>query len=202
MEGGEIDLPAGLRVDAVHAPVFVSTLVLKEQDMLAIVRPEVLTDAALAIVGDRLRVGQLAGGREPDVQHAVGGREKGDEFSVRTEPRLRLHRVAEQRCALNQRDTRCGSWAWGCWGCHYGTSTFRERGEHERESKSNNGLQYSNPSLRSSIQAASSGTAMESRSPGVALGSSTQRRNRSLPLMTSMASRSFSYSYGKSRQSS
>jgi len=53
---------------------------------------------------------------------------------------------------------------------------------------------YSSSGARSSRQAASSGAARASRSAGVAAGSSTQVRSSSLPLIRSMARRSYSYS--------
>jgi hypothetical protein len=53
---------------------------------------------------------------------------------------------------------------------------------------------YNSRDSRSSSHEASSGLARSSRSAGTATGSSTQRRSNSLPLMTSMARRSVSYS--------
>ncbi len=53
---------------------------------------------------------------------------------------------------------------------------------------------YSRNGSRSSSQDTSSGTVLRSSSSGSAAGSSTQARNSSLPLIKSIASRSYSYS--------
>src|ERR1700722_11358787 len=64
--------------------------------------PVVLANAALTVVGNGLRLPQLPVRREPDVESSVLRREEGDVVPVRTQPRLRAHRVTEQRGALNQ----------------------------------------------------------------------------------------------------
>src|SRR6185503_3202574 len=189
VEGRQIDLPPALDIDAVDAPVLVSGLILQEQHVPAVICPQMLADATLAIVGDRLGLRQIALGCQPHVQHSVLGGEEGDVFAIGAQAGLRLDGVAEQGGARDQ-----GGGGRGCLGFHWSRHRKR-RGEQQRR-----GPQYNSTSLRSFSHAVSSGTVSASRSPGVAAGSSTQRRSRSLPLMTSMASRSCSYSYGKSRQ--
>jgi len=62
-----------------------------------------LADAAFGVAGDRLGFIHLPDGREPDVQHAVDGREEADVFSVRADARLGLVGVAEKDVARNKR---------------------------------------------------------------------------------------------------
>ena len=99
----QVALRAGLDIHAVDAPVLVAALILEKQHVAGVFRPQMLADAALAIVGDRLCGLQRSGLRQPHIHHTVPGRKEGEITAVRAQARLRAHRVAEQRGARDQR---------------------------------------------------------------------------------------------------
>ena len=98
----QVELRAGLDIHAVDAPVLVTALILEKQHVAGVFRPEMLADAALAIVGNRFCGRQRTRLREPHIHHPVAGRQEGEIAAVRAQPRLRAHRVAEQRGARDQ----------------------------------------------------------------------------------------------------
>ena len=60
-----------LDIDAVDTPVLVAALILKKQNVLAVISPEVLTDAAFLVVGNGLGGIELAERRQPHIQHTI-----------------------------------------------------------------------------------------------------------------------------------
>ena len=93
--------------------VFVAVRVLQVENMAVVVRPEVLADAALLIVGDGPGGVELAALGHPHIEHAIPRRDERDVFAIRRQTRLRLFGIAEQRGARNQRRPghgfgRCG----------------------------------------------------------------------------------------------
>src|SRR3546814_10921846 len=52
--------------------VLIAAVVAQVQKGVGLVRPEILADAAGVVVGDRARIGDVAGRCDPDVEHAVG----------------------------------------------------------------------------------------------------------------------------------
>ncbi len=99
----EVLLGSGDDVDGVEMKVLVTALVLDEQHVFVVERPEVLADAALLIVGDGLGGIELAALGEPHVEHAVARRDERYVFAVGRETPLGLFGIAEQRRARNDR---------------------------------------------------------------------------------------------------
>jgi hypothetical protein len=81
VERGEVPGPAALQVDGVQVPVLVAATVLHVQQVAVVVRPAVVADAAIGVVGDRLGVvrADLA---DPDIEHAVHRCQPGDAGAV------------------------------------------------------------------------------------------------------------------------
>ena len=94
---------ARFEVDVVKAPVLVSALVLEIDDAAVVRRPEVLVDAAVAIVRDHpciVRADRL----HPDVEDAVMRRDPREQPSVERDARADPLRVAEEDLAGYERD--------------------------------------------------------------------------------------------------
>jgi hypothetical protein len=103
VEGRVVALRAGLHVDAVKAEVLVAGVVLDEQQLLAVARPEVAGNGAVLGVGDGLGGLRLVRGRDPDVHHAVDRRHPRQPLAVGAQLRTGLDRVAEQCGTRDQR---------------------------------------------------------------------------------------------------
>ena len=102
LERGQVArLAAGGR-HRVHVPVLVAALVLDVDDVLAVLGPEVLADAAQLVGGDD-RVILLADGLDEDVEHALVRRQVGQPLAVGRQPGRGLDRVAEQHLARDER---------------------------------------------------------------------------------------------------
>ena len=95
-----------VEVDAVDVPVLVAVLVLRVEDVLARVGPEVAHDAAVLVVRHRLGLRRIVVRADPHVQHALDRRDKRQPLAIRAEPRPGLFRIAEERLPRNQRHIR------------------------------------------------------------------------------------------------
>ena len=72
------------RIDYIHVVILVAGLVLHEQDVFAVLRPEKSGNGPFGVVGNRLRlVERLFGAFHPDVSRLVERLQKGDELAVR-----------------------------------------------------------------------------------------------------------------------
>ncbi|TID56528.1 hypothetical protein DIZ40_17075, partial [Legionella pneumophila] len=98
-----VALGAGLHVDAVEAEVLVTGVVLDEQNLLAVARPEVRGNRAVLGIGDCLGRIRLVGRRHPHVHHAIDGRHPRQPAAIGAQLGARLDRVAEQRGTRDQR---------------------------------------------------------------------------------------------------
>ncbi|MFN9999558.1 MAG: hypothetical protein ACK559_00380, partial [bacterium] len=81
----EVDLGAGLDVHRVRPPVLVAAAVLQVHDVRPVRHPEVLPDAAVGVLGHRLRRREVAGRGDPDVQHPVDRGDPRDHRARRAE---------------------------------------------------------------------------------------------------------------------
>src|SRR5208283_1399893 len=86
----------------IDAPVFVTILILRVEDVLRVVLPEEIADAALAVIGNDTVVG-FAEGSNPDVEHTLIGGEVGKHGTVGRDFGRSALRVAEEDVSRNQR---------------------------------------------------------------------------------------------------
>ncbi len=108
-ERRQVTPPHGLQVHVVQPPVLIPAGVLDVQQVPAVVRPGEHPDAAVPVVGhhpgrgkvDRVVRGDPERG-DPDVQHAVMGRDPGQPRPVRRQLRQDAFRVAEQDSARDE----------------------------------------------------------------------------------------------------
>ena len=102
LEIGQRRLGAGFQVHAVEQEVLVPALVLDVEQALAVGRPEILADRAVACLGHDLRIVEIVGRSHPDVEHAVRRREPGNPFAIGADLACGFGRIAEQRFARDQ----------------------------------------------------------------------------------------------------
>jgi hypothetical protein len=110
LERGDVLGLAALEVDREEVPVLVAADVLDIEQVTVVVGPEERPDAAVPVVGDRLRLVELGADLvDPDVQHSVVGGDPRQALAVRGDAGADALRVAEQDLAG---DEGCG--AHGC----------------------------------------------------------------------------------------
>ena len=90
------------QVHRVQVEVLVAAVVAQVQQGVGAVGPEVVADAAGLVVGDRAAGGWIAGGRDPDVHHAIDRRDPAQVLAVRADLHARAFGIAEQRIARDQ----------------------------------------------------------------------------------------------------
>ena len=83
--------------------ILIAVPVLKVDEMRAASDPEVRLDAALAVAGEWLRIGEIVGRRDPDVEHAIERRDEADAPAIRTDLRRGARRIAEKQRTRNDR---------------------------------------------------------------------------------------------------
>src|SRR5271155_3297769 len=101
VEGRQVARLPGSNVGSIDTPVLIAVLVLGVEDILRIVLPEQVSDAALAIVGDGAIV-RLAQSAYPNVEHSLVGGKIGEHGAVGRNLWRRALRIAEQHAARNQ----------------------------------------------------------------------------------------------------
>src|SRR5215470_11394257 len=93
-------------MDGVYVVILVTCLILGEEDVLAMARPEVSGNRPLCFGGDGLRTGERLGRLlYPDIARAFEGFNKGDEGAIRGNLRAGDFRVAEEQLAVDHRRT-------------------------------------------------------------------------------------------------
>jgi hypothetical protein len=103
VEGREVDLVAGGEIHRVGPPVLVAAAVLQIDQVRRVGHPEVLPDAAVGVLGDRLRRREVPHRRHPDVEDALDRRQPRDLRAVGADLHPRPIGIAEERRPGNQR---------------------------------------------------------------------------------------------------
>src|SRR3546814_577157 len=101
--------PRSTRTDTLFPYTTLFRSVAQVQKGVWLVRPEILADAAGVVVGDRARIGDVAGRCDPDVEHAVDRRDPAQVLAVGTDLHVGALGIAEQRVARDQFDVFDGS---------------------------------------------------------------------------------------------
>ena len=110
----------GRDVGLVEPPVLVAADVLRVEDVLVVVLPMEVADAALGVVGDGAVVA-LAERANPDIQHAVHGRQVAELLAVGRDLRVGALGVSEEHRAGNKLGGGLifgDSWGRGRYKCH------------------------------------------------------------------------------------
>ena len=103
-ERGQIARDARFRIGRIKQEIFRAAFVLQIKDVTGILRPIIFADRAFLFIGHGLGLAKIgAHRRDPDVQHAVFGREKADLRSIGANARGRALRIAEDDLAGDER---------------------------------------------------------------------------------------------------
>ena len=85
------------QVDGVDAPILIAVRILRVEDEVGVVRPEVGSDSPLGVPRDGAGGAQVGYGGDPDVQNTVERREPRDARTVPAHRDRLALRIAEQR---------------------------------------------------------------------------------------------------------
>ena len=96
------------RIDGINVEIFVTALVLHEQNILAVTRPEVAADRPCRVRRHRTRgVKRLVDALYPDVHRVLIGLDERDVFAVRRDLSTGIFRIAEKDLAVDQGRLLC-----------------------------------------------------------------------------------------------
>ena len=102
-EGRQVADLFGCRLDGVQPPVFVAILILKEEHMVVGVGPQINTNSAASVMGDRPGRREIIARGDSHVEYAINRRQPGEKVTVRADLDGGTIRIAEKQSACQQR---------------------------------------------------------------------------------------------------